>query len=234
MDNIKFLEVINNIKISGFKNFGYLKDNNVCYLMGNLDNKILKLSIRPCENTLSHERFLIHFDINFPIVTRIINEVLGFELREEYPFWWENADTIFIGEKLFSKLNQESNCVTLKHTMTPQDISDFYNKIQFAYDTFLHPFIDYYSDLNIINVEIIEKYTSDEWSNFIPGETIFKVLVIMKLCNNNRYNDFLTEYKSNIENAISNGNIRYLNYYNQLVKLTEYLKTDNYKKSLKY
>lgn len=230
MENLKYIEILNNIKISGFKNFGYIKDNNVCYLMSNLNTKILQITIHCSESTKDNDEIIsIYFNINFTLITEILNKSLKIECNPDYPYWCENADTITIEENLFFKINNESNRAVLKHTMNEQDINEFYSQILYIYNNFLQPFVNYYNDIEIVNNEIIEQRSSDEWCNYIPGETIFKSLIIMKICKNKRYDIFLTEYKSNIEKAIEDGNSRYVEYYNKLVCLTNYLESNEYK-----
>lgn len=224
----KLKTIIDNITITGFKNFGYDDIANVCHLM-NTNDPLKWFQINLEINSLKdHTYLIIRAKINFTTVTKIINEALQIEYNEKSPFSWENADTITISEELFQKINSEEirpilkHNSTEKHKITDQSIDNFYKQIQFVFDQYLQPFIDKYTDLQTVNDEIIEKKSSDEWCNFIPGETIFKSLVIMKICGNNKYTEFLNDYKSNIENAISNGNSRYVPYYNQLLQLIKY------------
>jgi hypothetical protein len=120
----------------------------------------------------------------------------------------------------------------LRHAFTAQDIQKFYYQIQYLYNDFLLPFSKNYTKIETINKIIIKKEPFHNWAKYLPGETLFKALVIMKICKNNQYNEFLNDYKYNIENAINNGNSRYLPYYKQLIKVTEYLEMDDYKKFL--
>ncbi|PAM95284.1 hypothetical protein B4N84_08400 [Flavobacterium sp. IR1] len=229
-ENLK--TTIDNIHVEGFTNFGFDDINGGCYLLNqNIPNKWIKIFFEINDN----EKYIylnIHLNINFVVVTKILNEVLEIDYRAEYPYLWDNSDTISIGKELFSEINSVSNRPTLELTITKQNVDIFYDQIQFIFNTFLKPFINFYSDLDEINNEIIEKKSSDEWHNFIPGETIFKILIIMKLCENKKYDAFLAEYKSSIENAINNGNSRYIPYYNNLVKVTEYIDSGDYKQFL--
>lgn len=224
--------IIDQISIEGFENFGSDEDDFSCYLINRNDShKWLKIELTFGKN-IKETYASIRFNINFLAVTRILNKIMEIEYRPEYPYWWKNADTINIENEIFYTINEERIRPVLKNTMTSQDVDAFYKQIQFIYDQYLQTFIDKYPDLKTVNNEIIEKKSSDEWCNFIPGETIFKCLIIMKICENKQYYEFLNDYKSNIENAISNGNSRYIAYYNQLIKVIEYLKTDDYKQFL--
>ncbi|MFB9110665.1 hypothetical protein [Flavobacterium gyeonganense] len=229
-EKLKF--IIDNINIKGYKNFGFDDINGSCYLI-NTDNYNKWLQINLEINNLKNYTYLIlRFKINFIIVTKILNKALEIEYRPEYPYWWDNADTLTMEQELFLEINAENIRPVLKNTMTSQDVNSFYKQIQFIYDQYLQPFIDKYPDLQTVNNEIIEKKSSDEWCNFIPGETIFKSLIVMKICRNKRYTEFLDEYKSNIVNAMSNGNSRYLTYYNQLLQLATYLESEDCKQFL--
>ncbi len=57
------------------------------------------------------------------------------------------------------------------------------------------PFFDQWSDLKKINDEIIDKVT--DWKNlyrYISGEAGFKKMIIMKLCNNKNYQEFVDNW----------------------------------------
>jgi hypothetical protein len=91
------------------------------------------------------------------------------------------------------------------------------------------PFFDKIQTLQQVNDEILEKYDWLEWSNYISGQTMFKALIIMKLCNNAaKYRDFSLFYKERINNAIQEGKIEYQDLFNTLVALLDYLDSGKY------
>lgn len=91
------------------------------------------------------------------------------------------------------------------------------------------PFFDKIQTLQQVNDEILEKYDWLEWSNYISGQTYFKALVILKLCNNGtKYAEFSSLYKLRIESAIKEGHTEYQDFYNCLIELCDYLESGKY------
>lgn len=91
------------------------------------------------------------------------------------------------------------------------------------------PFFDKIQTLQQINDEILEKYEQREWTKYIIGETMFKSLIIMKLCNNTaKYNEVRQSHKEIITNAIQEGHTQYQERYNTLVELLDYLESGKY------
>jgi len=90
-------------------------------------------------------------------------------------------------------------------------------------ERFALPFFDRNTTLKFINDEIIDKTPLEKMNEIIPGETVFKIIIIMRLCGNNRYDEFVTKYKNRIVNAIQSGATKYESYYQKLEKLLEYL-----------
>ena len=233
MKNEKIKKIIDKISIEGFKNLSYDDNNYVCHLMDMNDcKKWFKISLE-INNLKEYTYIIIRFKINFIPVTQILNKVMGFEYRPEYPYLWENADTLTIGQELFLKINEEDIRPVLKHTMTDKDVSAFYNQIQFIYDEYLLPFISKYQDLQSVNDEIINKLPQMELGSIIPGLMHFKKQIIMKICNNENYRDYLEWLKGIYQMELANPNDRFykqnVEEYEVFKKLTEYLERDDYK-----
>jgi len=91
-------------------------------------------------------------------------------------------------------------------------------------ERFALPFFDRNTTLKFINDEIIDKTPLEKMNEIIPGETVFKIIIIMRLCGNNRYNEFVDMFKNRIIKAIQSGAIKYEAYYQKLEKLLHYLK----------
>ncbi|WP_158975052.1 hypothetical protein [Cellulophaga sp. L1A9] len=65
------------------------------------------------------------------------------------------------------------------------------------------PFFNKYPTIETINQEIINKVPEEGYFEWFPGELNFKVLIIMKLCNNLKYDEFknwaLNAYKKGVD-----------------------------------
>lgn len=97
-------------------------------------------------------------------------------------------------------------------------------------NTYILPFFDRVPSLQAVNDEILNKVSDKEYSNFIPGQTNFKVLIIMKLCENPKYEGFkkwaLEAYKKGTEIDPD----QYGPDYRTLQSLVSYLDSGQYKK----
>ena len=95
------------------------------------------------------------------------------------------------------------------------------------------PFFDRVSSLQVVNDEIINKVTKEEYGNYIPGRFMnAKVLIIMKLCNNPRYVEFRDWALGAYGKGAEMNPDRYLEDFKIIKSLTEYLDSGNYKELL--
>lgn len=80
------------------------------------------------------------------------------------------------------------------------------------------PFFDQWSDLKKINDDIIDKLPTPEIPNYIPGETSFKRMIIMKLCNNPNYNNYIFKRENTLFEA-KKEDTKYKPYYDLFMEL---------------
>lgn len=106
---------------------------------------------------------------------------------------------------------------------TALDIKGFEKEITSHIDTYILPFFEKFPNLQSVNDKILNSFPKEEYANYIPGQTNFKALIIMKLCNNPKYVDFkewtLTAYKKGVEI----NSARYGKDYEVLKLLVDYL-----------
>ena len=92
------------------------------------------------------------------------------------------------------------------------------------------PFFNKYPTLETINQEIINKVPEEDYFEWFPGELNFKVLIIMKLCNNLKYDAFknwvLNAYKKGVDIDYE----RYKNDFKNLNTLLDLLDSGTYLK----
>jgi hypothetical protein len=97
-------------------------------------------------------------------------------------------------------------------------------------EVYIQPFFDSLTSLQEINDKIIDKYPENEWSKFFFGVTFFKVTIIMKLCNNPRYQTYSKMLKERIyDRAFNQGIISAQDNYKIYSTLLEYLDSEEYK-----
>ena len=91
-------------------------------------------------------------------------------------------------------------------------------------DQYMNPFFESITSLQEINNKIVDGFPEDKWRDFFHGETRFKVTVIMKLCNNPRYETFSQTSKEMMYSLFYNkGVAEYEGYYKIYCVLLDYL-----------
>ncbi len=97
-------------------------------------------------------------------------------------------------------------------------------------EKYMNPFFESITSLQEINDKIVDGFPEDRWRDFFYGETRFKVTVIMKLCNNPRYETFSQTSKEMMYNLFYNKGIaEYEGYYKIYSVLLDYLEEGTFK-----
>ncbi|QOG88938.1 hypothetical protein HUE46_02260 [Flavobacterium columnare] len=187
--------------------------------------------------TLCKESF--RAGIHFKEVDRILYRILGGKTISKDIFFYSSHE------------------VTIKEILAPDITTDTQHTIVFAdsiikekelervvaeTDSFINryyiPFFSEFQSLQDINDKILEKEEFSNYYKYIFGETGAKVLIIMKLCNSNKYQ----EYKKWSDNIIAKqiADPMYEDYKDILInqqatmdKLYNYLESGAYKNLLK-
>jgi|GEM_PF-2369328 len=107
---------------------------------------------------------------------------------------------LYENKENWTKIFKELGALPLQ---TPLNIQKFENKIINHVDSYILPFFQKFSNLQDVNDKILNLLPKEEYANYIPGQTNFKVLIIMKLCNSSKYINFkewaLSAYKKGVE-----------------------------------
>ncbi len=91
-------------------------------------------------------------------------------------------------------------------------------------ETYTQPYFERYQSLQDINDKIIEAIPEDEWSNYFFGLAPFKITIIMKLCNNSRYDSYTKNFKDILYSTGYEAGIqKYQDYYKMYNVLLEHL-----------
>ncbi|MDO4228647.1 MAG: hypothetical protein Q4C98_02440 [Capnocytophaga sp.] len=78
-----------------------------------------------------------------------------------------------------------------------------------------------------VNDKILNVLPWDKWSDYIPGKTYYKALIILKLVKSNQYESFYTMYYNRIKDFFDSGMTELSEFLDTLVKLKNYL-DENY------
>lgn len=61
------------------------------------------------------------------------------------------------------------------------------------------------------------------WADYIPGQTYYKALIILKLSKSSNYNSFYLMYKDRLEEHLNNGMPELADYLGSFILIKEYL-----------
>ncbi|GAB3719391.1 hypothetical protein GCM10027592_62870 [Spirosoma flavus] len=174
--------------------------------------------------------------VSFPIVENIL---LKFTPKENitnstFDFINQNDKTI-VNHPMIEQYTSEDKFITLYENNNLID-SNFQKVtleiINYAKLNFL-PFFQKVHDLQEVNDEIIDKIPQMQLSNYIPGQFMsFKKQIIMKLCSNPSYDDYLSWLNGKYQSAILTNPERYSDQYKMFQNLSEYLNSGLYKELL--
>ncbi len=223
-----FIEANKKIQdLVGFKDLGFKEvlfdDYHTTLLKSNglITYKIF-YSIYPfnAQSNITHIRYEVYFNMINQILLKIVPDFNSYDYIFCDNESWQKASSISLG---FNKHIIE------KEVLNEAFLIEVCKLFKINYETYGVPFFDKIQTLQQVNDEILEKHDWMEWSNYISGQTYFKALVILKLCNNGtKYAEFSSLYKLRIESAIKEGHTEYQDFYNCLIELCNYLESGKY------
>ncbi|ANO47844.1 hypothetical protein Pf1_02390 [Flavobacterium columnare] len=181
----------------------------------------------------------IGFGIVFPIINTIIENI---EFEEKF-YSPKDEYTVIQIPNYDKKVDYYSNLIGSTSIIENKEIN--FQHYEYVKSEFINqlkenvlPFFSKFQSLQDINDKILEKEEFSNYYKYIFGETGAKVLIIMKLCNSNKYQ----EYKKWSDNIIAKqiADPMYEDYKDILInqqatmdKLYNYLESGAYKNLLK-
>ena len=205
--------------------------------LGFLDSKyMLAFNLLEFKQTVGETTYLIRLSL--------YNDTIGLNSLDGYV----NLDSVNKILKIFIDLERNIEFITLKDYENEQsnfkkidalnkvsklkDISNYVNDIVTHIKANIIPFFTKYPDMETINEEILNKVPESEYKKYIHGEKNFKVLIIMKLCDNPNYQNFKLWAEETYKNAIKLDADRYGQDFHNLKSLIKYLDSGKYKEVL--
>jgi hypothetical protein len=159
-------------------------------------------------------------------VNKILSNVINMSAIEnltiaEFPLYNKNYDSI----------------INIENTVISTDNVDIIiSELIFFFQNNFFPFFDKVTSIQVVNDEIINKIPHMELGQYIPGKMPLKKQIIMKLCENPQYNDYIGWLEKIYLTALEDkNNIRYKNYeesYRGFQLLSSVLESGEYKKFL--
>ena len=178
-----------------------------------------------------------YITVNFFNNSLGINVIKGYVLLQDVNMILGNFVDLNVNSEFLTLTNHEdkekvlNSKKELNSISNKGDISLYSSEIVKHIKDITIPFFAKYKDINVINEKIINEVPDDDYTNYIPGQTNFKVLIIMKLCGNPKYEGFknwaLDAYKRGAE---IDANLYGVDY-KTLNSLVAYLDSGQYKKN---
>ena len=88
------------------------------------------------------------------------------------------------------------------------------------------PFWEKYSNLQVFNDEVIDKIDQFKLSNYIPFDSAWKKMIIMKLCKNSNYQKYIEWLESVWKKKSETEDLKQNNQYLMYLELKEILETE--------
>lgn len=246
MDKIKlkeidslFIEDINLIKLD-FYHLAYMKDHNlgIFYRESKERREIISYGFEynyrnydPIKMSTEKLRSWITFIEVEKILATIIPDSVSVETFDNtWQFIFYSKKTVlnskaptYSSDNIFYEIYKNGKIMV-------ENINELVNQSNSFIKKYHLSFFNEFSTIKDVNDNILEKYNWLEWGHYIEGETFFKAIIIMKLCNNyKKYNEFTAMYKSRIFESIQEGSNDLIPYYKNLIKVMDYLESGKYK-----
>ncbi|APU11801.1 hypothetical protein A5M85_16390 [Cellulophaga lytica] len=127
---------------------------------------------------------------------------------------------LYKNKEKYNKIFDELESLPLK---TDLDIKEFENEIISHIDSYILPFFERFPNAKSVNDEIFEKLDFEEFPNYIPGNCTLKTLIIMKMYNNCRYEEYKNKKDEEYKFYINQNSSMWQSSYDSFLALTSYL-----------
>jgi hypothetical protein len=130
--------------------------------------------------------------------------------------------TFGISKKVIATIEQK------QILLNQENIDNVLNTILLFLNDSVFPFFDHANSLQLVNDEIIDKVPQIELGKYIPGwYNIYKKQIIMKLCNNPNYNEYVDWLDKSFQEDIQRDPLN--KDYQIFASLTKFLNSGKYK-----
>lgn len=204
-----------------FQSLGFQKkeEDNTFYIYSyerNFDNKIDYLSYSFTKDKWKSDLQLMKLNasIVFPEVNHILKEIVKESKIQEFRYL-SNIDLSeptlidFPLKSLFSNDYSEQLSKSFIVKNKNYDKNSFELSVNIIKEQFYNTILPFFSNIQTlqqVNDEILEKVDMNTYHKYISGETGAKVLIIMKLCNNSKYEDYKERFDKLISEQLNNPN----------------------------
>ena len=181
--------------------------------------------------------------VSYHIRLQFFNDSLGINYLQGHILL--NEVNEMIGKFIDLKVNNEF--ITLKDYINKKKltnklremniISKNMNKSQYLIDIINHiknliiPFFNKYPDITAINEKILNKVPQKDYPEWFHGKSTLKILIIMKLCNNPKYNFYKASKEKEYLAFVNQNPAMWKPAYDTFCSLVEYLDKGHYNKT---
>lgn len=82
-----------------------------------------------------------------------------------------------------------------------KDIDHYIEKLDTYYQSYISPFFEAIPTLQSFNDKVLSVVPFDDYHNFLSGEVGLKAMIVMRLCNNPLYGDYVSYREKDFENS---------------------------------
>lgn len=204
-----------NLKEIGFDSDDYLPQFNSIRFFQNDSKKTKNITLQFYNDSLginSLSGFLSLNDVN-----DILQRFVDLKVNKEYCTFKNFEQKQVISDEII-KLNAISK---------EGNIDQFSTAIISHINRIILPFFERYSDINTIN-EIINKVPESDYPDWIHGQSTLKILIIMRLCSNTKYDEYKTKKEQEYISFVKQNESMWQPYYEKFLSLTRYLESNNF------
>jgi len=226
-----------------FSHLDYMKDYNTGIFYKETSDKIDALSYGFGYDYRNYDPIIMNQDsfaswITFKNVEKILdyclyNQTNPKQFENSNEFYLNIKKTILNTEVLDIKENIFYSVFYKDKKLLIDNIFKCTEQAQIFINEYHLSYFNRFSTIQDVNDKILEKYDWMDWSDYFFKDAHFKAIIIMKLCNNNKkYDEFTAMYKSRIFDAIQDGSNDLIPFYENLLKVMNYLDSGEYKNLL--
>ena len=207
-----------------FEESEYLAHHGVARYKKKKGNAIYRISL---SMSLTNRGFVrISGDLGFESMNYHLGKIIDLKNPDFEPLL--TSHEVWRDKEAWTQILKDLGSMPLK---LKSEVEAFQVAIMNHVGTYILPFFEKYPDLQAVNDKILNVIPQNDYSDYIPGlEKNLKVLIIMRLCGNPKYEEFrdwaLDAYKRGVEIDAN----KYAQGLKDIQKLVAYLESEDFKK----
>lgn len=168
-----------------------------------------------CDFNSEKEQFYINQSTYSRIILEEVNNVL-------FQFIENSGNEHYTVSRL-PDFKSEEPIVKATYITNKEDLAEAKNILLEYVTNNVLPFFEQIKTVEDVNEKIINVFDWMRWADYIPGQTYYKALIILKLSKSSSYDSFYLMYKDRLEEHLNNGMPELADYLKNFILIWEYL-----------